>query len=441
MNKIQVSKLTFTIANAAFYFILFCGLTWQVTQISINYFKFSVVSNIEVILPGIERPKAINICYDAHDVRNESKYLSLRSAIDPNRILENFTQWQINHGMDVWEIFNYFSPAELLDVTYTSEELFPGHVNGNGAIRSRIKFALEFKICYQLQTANDSIVMNAPRYRDFHNKQTSSDQKVSGINTRNMRTSDSTGRVTLTEEGIYPAHRDVIDEGRSSYTHVSSYFYEINRLSYPYVDRCIDHTTYAFRDKQHAFDECVDVIMNNVYNVKSTMSYYVNGGKWKGFSYPFENVTLNCEKIFINQGDDCHKQNHFITRKWQSSSELYFQYHRMYSKESSYVITSQAKIDDIDFITYIFGAMGTWFGFSFLMCNPLQLIMVMKKQQTCKTTIRSEEVIKSDSNDYQELSVRLNDIRTKTTEILNSFRFEVQKITELNQQLQAQADG
>ena len=43
-------------------------------------------------------------------------------------------------------------------------------------------------------------------------------------------------------------------------------------------------------------------------------------------------------------------------------------------------IRSQIKIDDVDFVTYIFGALGTWFGFSFLMINPLPLFFTTNKQ-------------------------------------------------------------
>lgn len=44
------------------------------------------------------------------------------------------------------------------------------------------------------------------------------------------------------------------------------------------------------------------------------------------------------------------------------------------SNKPSYFTRSQAKIQDVDFVTYIFGALGTWLGLSFWSINPIPFL-------------------------------------------------------------------
>lgn len=36
---------------------------------------------------------------------------------------------------------------------------------------------------------------------------------------------------------------------------------------------------------------------------------------------------------------------------------------------------SKPRIDNIDYVTYIFGALGSWFGFSFIQLNPVGIFL------------------------------------------------------------------
>lgn len=46
--------------------------------------------------------------------------------------------------------------------------------------------------------------------------------------------------------------------------------------------------------------------------------------------------------------------------------------------KSSYQISSQPKIQDIDYVTYVLGPLGTWFEFSFIGIDPVRKLMSVK---------------------------------------------------------------
>lgn len=76
----------------------------------------------------------------------------------------------------------------------------------------------------------------------------------------------------------------------------------------------------------------------------------------------------DCDEVFTftEVVEDSEKLNYF------DDKEILIQ-HRL-SMVPSYIVSNQVKIENVDYVTYIFGAAGTWFGFCFLMVNPVQII-------------------------------------------------------------------
>ena len=66
--------------------------------------------------------------------------------------------------------------------------------------------------------------------------------------------------------------------------------------------------------------------------------------------------------------------------KFETNSRYEFFYGK--SSMPSLNIESKAKIDTVDLITYIFGALGIWIGFSFIQLNPVpHLLSVPRKKE------------------------------------------------------------
>ena len=88
----------------------------------------------------------------------------------------------------------------------------------------------------------------------------------------------------------------------------------------------------------------------------------------------------------------------------------------------SFMIESKARINIIDFITYIMGALGSWIGFSFLLINPVPFIFKIKDN-----AIAASEATSSDSN-QDEMSNRnkLDSDRMKSR--MSSFEYKFHTI-------------
>lgn len=60
--------------------------------------------------------------------------------------------------------------------------------------------------------------------------------------------------------------------------------------------------------------------------------------------------------------------------------------------EPSFVIKSKPRIDNIDYVTYIFGAFGAWLGFSFISINPVPYLFQIKKGKTKISNPHSNQI-------------------------------------------------
>lgn len=425
MNKFEVSKRTIKILNLLFHIILMGGLIWQVTQISINYFKYNVVSSIEIILPGREKPKAMNICFDAYMVRNRTKYSSFFDTFDWNRMTRNMTTNDKYRGGKEYVAIESLTRNELLDLTLEADELFPDDHMDNGHIVSRLKYGIRFQICYQLVNANDTKESYKDRYFQVSRIQDregiANTPHVSKYTTIDIK-EDYAGRVlSLTEPGFLPKHRSLFGESSWAYfSYISSYAYDITKLGSPYTDHCVQYSKIGFRDRNDAVDSCVDESCFDTHGKGSATRIYFTGNDNRYSMSPDLDVIDHCNQLY--QSDDCHQQTHIPSfHRNVAIRSSHITIHRSYSDESSYFITSQDKIDDIDYVTYVFGAMGTWFGFSFLLINPVILFCV--------------EILSSDQGSDSDQSTAISkeeyaNLMTRITQLTNPVVTQMETINQ-----------
>ena len=73
--KNRVSKPVFWTFSILFHCLCLSGLTWQLTQVSVTYFRYEVISDIKVIMPeNDDFKKYLNFCYYARDAIRFEKY-------------------------------------------------------------------------------------------------------------------------------------------------------------------------------------------------------------------------------------------------------------------------------------------------------------------------------------------------------------------------------
>lgn len=85
------------------------------------------------------------------------------------------------------------------------------------------------------------------------------------------------------------------------------------------------------------------------------------------------------EESCNNLPPDCNKTVHITSaatgEKTSESPEVDVGIYPNDGNEPSFTLESKPRIDNIDYVTYILGALGSWLGFSFLGVNPIPYLL------------------------------------------------------------------
>ena len=191
----------------------------------------------------------------------------------------------------------------------------------------------------------------------------------------------------------------------SKYPVIESNTYFISRLPSPYIDECINYGGLGLINRKHAIDECLNEKVMRMSNKVpyTSMIWKENASLFKYGQEKANEIFLNECKNQYSKYDDCH-------------SEIVFTYVSIEKNPSSkntgkillwidpghipsYGIKSKPRINPIDFITCILGALGSWLG---LACNPIPYLRRLKTKappgdsklthhNACATTISKLE--------------------------------------------------
>ena len=166
---------------------------------------------------------------------------------------------------------------------------------------------------------------------------------------------------------------------------LSSQSYFLKRLPPPYTDKCVDYKRYGYRNQYDAIRKCLNFEHLERYEEASDAQIFLMNTSYQNYrirSRKPENIDIwmKCLKELTN--GDCEQEQilTMIVRKVMPRKVDGKHFALSRSKSPSLRIQSKGRIDDIDFITYILGALGSWLGFSFLNLNPVPWIF--KKNDT-----------------------------------------------------------
>lgn len=112
-NKKKVSKLTFHLVTISYHCLCLSGLIWQITQISINFFKFDVIKDINVVMSDElwKMSRVTYICFPNHNIFDEKKYsdsFDRRSKFD--RRISRLSMFKMDDGSK--QMFSKYSKIE-----------------------------------------------------------------------------------------------------------------------------------------------------------------------------------------------------------------------------------------------------------------------------------------------------------------------------------------
>lgn len=384
------------------YFFSVIGSCWQIFSISINFFQFDIVSVISITKPGTIEPKTINICFDIQTVINDTKFQNLKSK-SPGQ-----EEWNTDYEYIMMR--NRLTSKEKNFITYDIDEIFP---RGDVSTGPRMKFGFGKIICYQLSDGNLALMPNDIAEMGRLSVRSHKKDVVSMFGTFfDGKLIDSPAVAIVTEFGHFPEQVS-IDSGMDDMWHVvlTTHSFKVTKLPSPYTDDCYDYTNNGHRDKNDAVDYCVEVLCNKLYNSSSSKTFFTIGNDFESSIVPTVNMTKHCNDRHFR--DNCHHETHFDTVIGSDKSTADFKLFEIQASDvASYVIVSNPKMDNIDYVTYVFGALGTWFGFSFLMINPVDLVFKQSNNLVDPVTDQSDtSTIVTNlghSSKFQRLNYKIN---------------------------------
>ena len=100
-----MSKLTFYSLSIFFHSLCLSGLIWQVTQISVNFFEFDVLTDIKIFTPEESKwsEKVAYVCFWGDDLKNPKKFVELNVSDKTEIIGERFkTRFKADQDILGW---------------------------------------------------------------------------------------------------------------------------------------------------------------------------------------------------------------------------------------------------------------------------------------------------------------------------------------------------
>lgn len=370
MAKKEVSKITFTVCTSLYHALCIAGLIWQVVQISTNYFKFEVVSDIKIILPESDKGnKFLNICFQNNEVLNDTVYEKIKSEYE--KTFDDLNKMGSDEeSIKSIVIDNNFTIGQHFEIGISDEKLFIHKNRINITI-----FVTKRMICYQIK---DTIYDPVYAINQTH---------LSSVTYAHFSASSEYPNIDLFR--LQPV-TEINDLGRSKIIIFKPVSYFIDKLSWPFIDNCINFSQLGYRDKHHAIVSCLNEreIARNHDRAFRGMLFTQNDRNMmdKRLSILTNDSELgsDCEK-YLSKVDDCHREIIFSNLKLDDTPSAFnmtgvIGLVRLKGNSPSYGITSKPRIDHIDYVTYIFGSLGSWIGFSFLLINPIPYLITVKDE-------------------------------------------------------------
>lgn len=367
-------------------------------------------------MPGKEMKKALNICFPNDEIIDYWKYQQVFDAkvkkgeINPSmRIQYNSTDGKLLY-MISRTFYHAMTIRERLEITMNADNLFKPKVPSR-------KYILYLYICYQLipiygEEEFETELGFKPLSHSVYAK-----YKMKRILLQNVSSMhivlNPIHQQPFIEFFLKPGTIDINWERTAGTFTVTAYSYKLENLEWPYVNYCINYLMIGFKDKRDAINTCIH---------EKTIAKFGKTSRFKVFdnetavNYPMLDRSMKSQNESVQFSVQCKKIYHQTDCKFETSftktiameghSEDFYFFQSM-GEDPSYEIQSQPKIENVDFITYILGTLGTWFGFTFVLLNPVNYFL---QSSNVKKLIseRKDKVNYSIQNDMKVILTRFS---------------------------------
>ena len=352
MKKISIRGSVFNVLQFLYYSVCLCGLVWQVVEISNNFFQHGVVSDIKIFMPHtIKEDKNLHICFDRRELMNMTVYEQLWNKYHSSVPLSLASDSQ----RFLFSTYN-LTLDEIFRLSLEPYEVFL-HLQ-HGARSYKIKYIHDSKICYEFR---NRLLFLFFKSDSVHKSNVS---KVWLLLDDTMPKACRTNK----HKKYYVTH------GKEMAIRMCDNYYDMIKLPSPYPDDCFDYTSIGYVDQDNAIGMCeLEYAMTKKFIISYGYCYKESEAKY----LPYRMGTLygqSCSGRYKRV--DCRKKYY---RMISSSAVLadhniiLVSFSIQIGSDPSFRIESKPRIDNIDYITYICGALGTWFGICALNFNPFPI--------------------------------------------------------------------
>lgn len=359
-------------------------------------------------MPGKEEMKATNICFPNHEVIDYERYqtiinLKISKGHIPTNLTEESNEYRIllnsrgeNIPNDIEKeirIQYYLTIKERLEIAINADKLF----NIKFSPPYFRKFILSKYICYQMWTIGQKEFEIEWGIRPL-SSEWYSEYKVKPMFLENVTllhiVMSPINQAPFIEFFLNPVNTNFEWNRTVKYVSTANSF-KVKKLEWPYVDNCINYINLDFKDKRDAINSCIS---------KKTITAFGRIARFKEFNnetavnypmiYPLWLKNISTSLQFSNECKNLYHQENcehetIFTKTMSVEEKLdFFYFYQSMSESPSYDIESQPKIENVDFVTYIFGAFGIWFGFCFISFNPLIQCYESKERRECRKMIQ-----------------------------------------------------
>ena len=360
MQKKSISKRSYYLLNTLFHSLCLAGLLWQVTKVSIDFFHYEVMKDINIIMPEevMNKDKVFFMCvwFNIFDMDQYERILATK----------NFDQlYNESEAFEDCRRGNYTpSPSTVVKRIFSAKERI--------ATFSNVTIFLEF---YSRRSLNSSKFFfgNLSCFQvnngDFW-------MKKSDIKYFYIHLSGKPLPYLYAERLFYVSNLTSLQRIDFNY-----YSYSITGMEEPYQDKCFNYKT----TKQAAIAECIHHMFPGDTFYTDYDLIDENNPVYQNQTYKFVSYTDGkiCENRYIQS--HCNETIYFnqIDMRRNEDAAVYNETEiDIFAPEGdispSFIMKSKARINLIDFITYVMGALGSWIGFSFLLINPVPILFKIK---------------------------------------------------------------
>lgn len=386
--------------NWTYYMLCLAAFIWQSTLISVNYFKYDTVSTVNFIPPGTENLKPLTVCFKLHQVMNVTIFNTICDS-QPELFKGMMLCYNNSHGpwdsgedsRKLWVLDGFFSMADRFKIMINQESVmdkkqytfFPPYMLG-------------IYVCYR-QVVEDI----KPRKYNWYGDITALEEER--IASYNLGTNYSLKNITqyrlaFSEVDTLP-HFELFTTPiqESNRIRISTYYYRIKKLKPPYVNQCLEYKILGFLNRFDSVNDCINRKFIRTQNSTTRAKIYTSDLGLGSNLLSYIWGTPDREDIETCYGNnpyvDCDSELSYTDINHNDGSNRMFQgiyINQILSKKPSYISTNSEQIDDVDYVTYILGAAGTWFGFSFMTIEPVIILEWLVSKIILKLTIRKNAI-------------------------------------------------